>query len=170
MADRTSSSARRSAKMTGESRIRVSLGAGEVEVEGTEKFVAQYDEPIRAVLARLITQPTPARSATGSVPSAVPTSPTTGRLEFGELLHSLPKSVTATDQILVAGLHASQMTADGTFSTGDANRLLIEQGVKIANASQSLRNALTAKRVFKVGKGFKISKLGEEYIQTLTSH
>jgi hypothetical protein len=69
--------------------------------------------------------------------------------------------------MLVAGWYVQQASADKTFSTGDANQLLLGQGIKLSNPSQSLKNAIGAKRVFKVGKGYKVSKTGEEHLKTL---
>ena len=153
-------------------RIRISLTSGELEVEGPIGFVGKYDDAIGAMLARLQEQPTPgpARRATGA-PAEAPASPGPGvgaeLGEFGEVLHSLPRTVTGVDHILVAGYHASQASPDKTFATGDANKLLIDQGIKLSNASQALKNNLNAKRVFKSGKGYKVSKTGEEYVQSL---
>jgi len=45
--------------------------------------------------------------------------------------------------------------------------LLIEQGVKLSNASQSLKNNVTAKRAFKVGSRYKVAKSGVDYLKTL---
>ncbi len=86
--------------------------------------------------------------------------------EFGEAIHSLPKGSSGTDQILVAGYYAAAGSADGTFATSEANSLLVEQGIKLSNPSQSLKNGLAAKRVFKVGKRFKLSKTGEDSIRS----
>jgi hypothetical protein len=47
--------------------------------------------------------------------------------------------------------------------------MLIEQGIKLSNPSQSMADNLKAKRVFKVGKNWKISKSGEDYLRTLLS-
>ncbi len=155
--------------MADQSRIRISLSAGELELEGTDAFVANYEDDIRAMLARLRDQPIRAgaaetkgagRAANVEGGASLPT-------EFGEILHSLPKGASGTDQVLVAGYYASQGNADSTFATTEANKLLIEQGIKLSNASQSLKNNLTAKRVFKVGSRYRVSKMGEQHIQTL---
>ena len=149
-------------------RIRVSLARGELEVEGDADFLAIYKADVEDLLARLRSA-TP--SAVGSV-SAVPTADTGANAEpptpFGEVLNSMPRGATGTDQMLVAGSHAAQTSADRSFSTAEASRLLVEQGVKLSNPSQSIKNCLTAKRVFKVGQSrFRVSKSGEEYLAGL---
>ncbi len=160
--------------MADQGRIRISLSAGELEVEGSAEFVAKYDDAIAAMLGRLREQPAPALRASGSVKPqsdsrAVPAG-STELGEFGEVLHALPKGASGVEQILVAGYYAAQANADKTFSTADANKLLIDQGVKLSNASQALKNNLGSKRVFKSGKAYKVSRTGEEYVQGLIHH
>src|SRR2546423_1252108 len=126
--------------MAEQTRIRISLTAGELEVEGPETFVVQYAESIDALIARLEAQPV--RAAT-SQPPAVPapaggaSKPVPAELpEFGEVLHGLPTSVSGSDQILVAGWYVQQTNSENTFSTGEANQLLVGQGIKLSNPSQ----------------------------------
>lgn len=156
------------------SRIHISLSSGELEIQGSEEFVSQYADSIEDLLNRLRSEPVPVAStppvpASSIHPSTKPSSPPSsdGGLEpFGEVLHSLG-SKTGTDQILLAGYYASEASADGTFATVEANKLLIEQGIKLSNASQSLKNLLTAKRVFKVGSRYKVAKSGMDYLKAL---
>ena len=152
-------------------RIRVSLSAGELEIEGTEDFVSQYADSIESVLERLRIEgpsgPVPAAQAPATAGSTGPTAAIApGDEPFGEVLHSL-SSKSGTDQILLAGYYVGRNATDGTFSTVDANKLLIEQGVKLSNASQSLKNNLASKRAFKVGNRYKVAKLGIDYLKTL---
>ena len=152
------------------SRIRVNLATGELEIEGSETFVSQYADSIASVLDRLLehgpsappTAPTPVVATAGGGGSA----PTSADEPFGEVLHSL-SSKSGTDQILLAGYFYAKSTSDGTFSTMEAHKLLIEQGVKLSNASQSMKNNLVSKRAFKVGSRFKIAKTGIDYLNSL---
>jgi len=157
--------------MAGEARVRISLGSGDLEVEGTEEFVAQYDDAIQAMIGRLKEQPVQA-AAGAAAPAFAPAAhgaaaPDIAGREFGEVLHALSTNASGSDQMLVAGWYVQLGSADATFSTGAANQLLLGQGIKLSNPSQSLKNAIAAKRVFKVGKGYKVSKSGEEYLKTL---
>lgn len=156
-------------------RIRISLTAGELEIEGSESFVSQYEESIAAMVERLREegvvavapqQPAPVGVGATNLGGETAPIPTAADEPFGEVLHSL-STKSGTDQILLAGHYVAKNTADGTFSTAEAHKLLIEQGVKLSNASQSLKNNLTAKRAFKVGSRFKISKAGIDYLNTL---
>lgn len=159
--------------MTGAVKVRISLGSGELEVEGTEAFVAQYEDDIRLLLTKLKEDKVAFRSHQGAdvQPSRRSTTgPIHDGSEFGEVLHALPKSATGSDQILVAGSFVARSATDQTFSTTEANKLLIEQGIKLSNPSQSLKNNLVAKRVFKVGSRFRVSQTGEQHIRGLVGH
>ncbi len=151
-------------------KIRVSLANGELEVEGTDQFISKYEADIRGLLERLKEQPLPIGTPeTGHGQAAIkrPVGAIGSATEFGEVLHAMPKGATGSDQILVAGYFAARSNADQTFSTNEANKLLVEQGIKLSNPSQSLRNNLTVKRVFKVGSRFRVSNIGEQHVQTL---
>ena len=75
--------------------------------------------------------------------------------------------MTGTDQILVAGHYAAMNNAQQTFVTAEANKLLVEQSIKLANPSQSLKNNLNSKKVFKVGSRFKLSRDGIDRVNEL---
>jgi hypothetical protein len=158
-----------SATTSDAARIRVNIAAGELEIEGTEAFVSRYADSIDTIIERLLSaspvpQPSaagpPARGLTNTVVSSDRDEP------FGEVLHSLA-SKSGTDQILLSGYYVAKGSSDGTFSTGEAHALLIEQGVKLSNASQSMKNNLSSKRVFKVGSRFKVAKTGSDYLKSL---
>ena len=148
-------------------RVRVSLQTGELEVEGSESFVSSFREEFDDLIGRIGSTPAVAAPPAGAAasPSAAKQEPLTE--SFPETLHGLPKGASGTDQILVAGKFASLQTADATFGTAEASALLIEQGIKLSNPSQSMKNNLVAKRVFKAGARWRISKTGEDHLRTL---
>lgn len=158
-------------------RVRVSLSTGELEVEGSEAFISQFRDSLDEFIRRIQDAPVPVAvakpptPAPGSGAQQLPPGGSSGAVtgeDFGELLHAMPPTATATDQALFAGYFAATTTADGTFSTGEVNKLLIEQGVKLSNPSQALKNSITQKKAFKVGSRFKLSTTGRQYLTTLT--
>jgi hypothetical protein len=158
--------------MSEDTRVRISLNAGDLEVQGSEAFVGQYASAIQELIARLKDGQAHQGSREGGAGRAgagpaAGGAPALGRREFGEVLHGLPNKVTGPDQILIAGAFAQEASGDNTFSTGEANQLLIGQGVKLSNPSQALKNAIAAKRVFKVGARYRVSKTGEQHLQSL---
>lgn len=145
-------------------RIRVSLSSGELEVEGDEGFINQYQSTLEMLLERLAS----AKAAAPKPPAGDGSAEDPGLSgSFGEVLHGLPKTATGVDQILLAGRYAQTSSAENTFATSDANNLLVEQGIKLSNASQALKNNLTAKRVFKVANRYRVSKAGDDHLASL---
>ena len=145
--------------------VRISLSQGEFEIEGTQEYVDTFREVVDALIDRLGSGVS-ARSK-GTTFQAKSSGADEQDTEFAEALLGLPSSVTGGDQLLVASWFVQQSSSDNTFSTAEANKLLVDQGVKLANASQSNANALKAKRVFKVGKRFRLSSKGDDYVRAL---
>jgi hypothetical protein len=146
-------------------KLRVNLAQREFEVEGSESFVAAYAERLDQLLARLTES---SGAASGAPVAVVPEGhglSATG--SFGELLQRLPRSATDVDRILIAGFFAQQKGADNGFGTGEANALLTEQGVKVGNPSQCVKQNLLAKRVFKHQGRYRVSQIGLDYLRQL---
>jgi len=143
-------------------RVRVSYGDNEIDITGPADFVAQYQDTIDAITTQL--RERTAQSPT--VASAIhPAAVTISEDEFPETLHGLPKGSTDTDRMLLAGWYIQRKLGDNSFSTGEANKLLVEQGIKVSNPSQMLKNSLIARRVFKLGDRYRVSKSGEDYLR-----
>ncbi|HZA66014.1 MAG TPA: hypothetical protein VE592_03640 [Geminicoccaceae bacterium] len=142
-------------------RLRINLAQREFEVEGSESFVKAYAERLDQLLARL-TQPSemPSRAAPESEGPA-------DTHTFGELIQRLPRAATDVDRMLVAGYFAQRNGADHGFGTGEANTLLTEQGVKVGNPSQCVKQNLLAKRVFKHQGRYRVSQIGLDYLRQL---
>lgn len=158
-------------------RLRVNLAQGEFEVEGSEAFVRDYAARIEELLGRLgapgetDTPPAPASSAPAVAAPAPAASTVAGEpaVPFGELLQALPRNATDVDRMLLAGLHLQRRAAERAFTTADANRLLLEHGVKLGNPSQSVKQNLVAKRAFAVQRGrYRVAQGGLGHLEQLT--
>ena len=149
-------------------RLRVVPATGEFEIEGSEQFVKEFWGELQPLIDRdrgTHAQESPRHAeassqevkAEGEVPET-----------FGEYLSHFGKGLSGTDQILVAG-HFQQTKSEGNvFTTGEANGLLMDQGVKLSNPSQSVKNNVDRNNVFKVaGRSFRVSKTGLEHIAAL---
>jgi hypothetical protein len=156
------------------SRVRINLAQAEVEVEGSEAFIAGFRPQLEALLERVAAVQATQREKPAVPATASPVSPVAPpRVElppFGEYLHFLPQSATEVDRMLAAGFYLQQLAADDSFATGDANKRLAEHGIKIGNASQCVRQSLAARRVFAVARGrFRVSQQGRSYLRQLTN-
>jgi hypothetical protein len=146
-------------------RLRINLAQREFEVEGSESFVRAYAERLDQLLARLTDQSVaPPKALAPARPDgeALP-----GAGTFGELIQRLPRTATDVDRMLVAGYFAQQRGADNGFATGEANTLLTEQGVKVGNPSQCVKQNLLAKRVFKHQGRYRVSQIGLDHLRQL---
>jgi hypothetical protein len=149
-------------------RLRINLSQREFEVEGSEAFVKGYAQRFDAWLGRLndsveappATQPPKAARAPARAAGS-------GAETFGELLQRLPRAASDVDRMLAAGYFAHMRSADKSFSTGEANTLLTEQGVKVGNPSQCVRQNLAAKRVFKHLGRYRVSQTGLDHLRQM---
>ena len=70
--------------------------------------------------------------------------------------------------MLAAGFYVQANSTDDAFATADANRRLTEQGIKLGNPSQCVKQSLLAKRVFLVSKGrYRVSQPGRAHLRQL---
>ena len=167
--------------MENKAKIRINLNSREFEIEGSEEFVNSHATKIESFLELLkVTPITPLPPkqdlvTSTSVVNTVAQLPTTNGTEaipetFGEFYHNMPKTSKEIDKILVAGYYAQKTSSDNSFSTNDASKLLLEQGIKLSNPAMFITRNEKAKNLIKLSKGkFRISKTGNEYIQQLLS-
>jgi hypothetical protein len=150
-------------------RLRINLSQREFEVEGSEGFVSAYAERFDAWLGGLSEAPEPAAAALPAAPAPAlrQRGAATAAESFGELLHRLPRSASDVDRMLTAGYFAYLGSPDKSFSTSEANALLTEQGVKVGNPSQCVRQSLVAKRVFKHLGRYRLSQTGLDYLRQM---
>lgn len=154
-------------------RIRVNFSIGEIEVEGTEAFVREYVDKFEDLLESWRKQHK-VRSAPQetAVTEQAPAPAGVDMPEvFGEYLQQFPRSITDIDRVLVAAHFVQSHDPENCFTTRNVNKLLTEQGHKVANASDCVKKSTKTKRVFAVlslGRGkYRISSIGIDYINEL---
>ena len=159
-------------------RIRVNYSAREIEIAGSEQIVRDLWselEPLREHFAsdgerqpqppddRRSTRLGAARQTNEGQAGTVPE-------EFGEFFQGFRHDITDVDRVLVAASFVQSASDDNGFTTGEANQLLQNQGVKLSNASESVRRNVAARRAFPLmgSKGkYRVSLTGREHLQTL---
>ena len=150
-------------------RIRANRSTGELEVEGPEPRVLEWWDRL---------WPDVGGSASGTRPElgtqrSLAQSTFNGEqlpAVFGEFFTEFRSDITDVDKILVAGAFAQAHDAERVFTTKAANQYLLDQNIKVTNASENVRRLTQAKRVFVVSDGkFRVSATGAEYLKTLKS-
>lgn len=155
--------------MDQQTRLRINLTQREFEVEGSEAFVRSFADRIEELFAALDSQPTVNAPVTAADPPSSPAVENNTSLgSFGEFLLRLPSSATDVDKMLAAGFFVQMASVDDAFGTSDANRRLLEQGIKLGNPSQCVKQSLLAKRLFMLNKGrYRVSQPGRAYLRQL---
>ncbi|MGI9485960.1 MAG: hypothetical protein ACR2RF_08795 [Geminicoccaceae bacterium] len=159
-------------------RLKINLSTGEFEVEGSEAFVERYVERIDALFAKLASgkNTAPALTEPSSTSDSATVSPnrsvngvatTTAPSHIGEWLEHMPRSATDVDRMLLAGYFAQLRSGDQSFGTGEAAILLTDQGIKVGNPSQCVKQNLVAKRVFKHQRRYRVSQTGHDQLRQL---
>ncbi len=154
-------------------RLRINLSQGEFEVEGSEAFVERYAARIDALFAGLASgrnaEPAPALPAanTETTDAGSPNGAGHAPSHLGEWLEHMPRSATDVDRMLLAGYYAQLRSGDRCFGTGEANALLTDQGIKVGNPSQCVKQNLVAKRVFKHHRRYRVSQTGLDQLRQL---
>ena len=150
-------------------RLRINLSQREFEVEGSEEFVRSFADRIGELLDLLDVGGLPVAVNEAETPAAATAVASPEALgSFGEFLLRLPSSATDVDKMLAAGYFVQVGSADDAFTTADANRRLTEQGIKLGNPSQCVKQSLLAKRVFMLNKGrYRVSQQGRAHLRQL---
>lgn len=150
-------------------RLRINLSQREFEVEGSEEFVRSFADRIGELLDLLDVGGLPVAVNEAEAPAAATAAASPEALgSFGEFLLRLPSSATDVDKMLAAGYFVQVGSADDAFATADANRRLTEQGIKLGNPSQCVKQSLLAKRVFMLNKGrYRVSQQGRAHLRQL---
>jgi len=87
---------------------------------------------------------------------------------FGEYLNKFPRTLKDVDRLLIAGFYIQTKNSANYFTIPEASNLLIDQGIKLSNASAFNKANEVTKRIFKLsGKNFRVSDSGIQYIKTL---
>lgn len=149
-------------------KVRANRATGELEVEGPAAAVAEWWEKLWPELAEAPrAAATPAAQRQALLPAGNGDLPDV----FGEYFTEFRSDVTDVDKVLIAGAYIQSKEADRTFSTKAANQLLLDQNIKVANASENVRRLTQTKRVFVVSDGkFRVSAAGLDHLKTLKAN
>ncbi|MFO0972126.1 MAG: hypothetical protein U1A27_01630 [Phycisphaerae bacterium] len=149
-------------------KVRANRTTGELELEGPAAAVAEWWDKLWSELRE------PARAATGGASqrqALLPAASVELPDVFGEFYTEFRSDVTDVDKVLIAGAFIQGKETDRTFNTKAANQLLLDQNIKVANASENVRRLTQTKRVFVVSDGkFRVSAAGLDHLKTLKAN
>lgn len=166
--------------MSSQHRVRLCRSSGEIEVEGPADFVEAWFERLWEKVKEV--PYTTARSSPqgadspASTVASVRTSTATADTQqgtqdvsesFGEYFARFRSGLKANDHALIAASFVQAHDSDNLCTTREINQALLEQNVKLGNPSEAMRQLVQYKRAFKVGKKFRVSNVGFDYLRTL---
>jgi hypothetical protein len=149
-------------------KVRANRSTGELEVEGATQAVAEWWDRLWPEVKQfskfhdddgrdIASEPVASAAGIGQVPEI-----------FGEHFTGFRSDITDVDKVLVAAAFVQSASQERTFTTKAANELLLDQNIKIANASQNVRRLIQSKRVFVVSNGkYRVSAIGFDNLESL---
>jgi hypothetical protein len=164
--------------MAENTRIKINLNTGEIELEGSEDFVKNQISAIPDLLTK-ISGTLPKRISLHSHPQTETNLVEQAKHEeapmpdnFGEWLNKFAKKLQQVDIVLATGYFKQKNSEDNAFETSEINKLLKEQGIKLSNAAVFLKLLQQSKFAIIIGKRgklnrFRISPDGEAHIKEL---
>lgn len=162
-------------------KIRINLDSREFEVEGdanyiNDRFGEDIDEYLALIKQQKNVQSIPSFKAPLSttdalkVESGQPDKNTYMPDSFGEYFNRFAKSLSIVDKLLVTSYFVQSKNPEKVFTLKEASDLLLDQGVKLSNPNAFNKANSETKRIFKLsGKNFRVSDIGVEYINGLTT-
>lgn len=149
-------------------KIRANRSAGELEIEGPAQAVAEWWEKLWPEIGQ---QAGTALGLHGGVARRqLSVAPSSGQMPevFGEFYTEFRSDITDVDKVLVAAAFIQNQDQERAFTTKAANQLLLDQNIKVANASENVRRLIQTKRAFVVSDGrYRVSAGGLEYLNSL---
>lgn len=163
--------------------FKINLSTGDVEISGSEEFVSACIDRLPLVM-RELGQDTLMAKAPGKNPTAgnqnggqdagnsqgatnslgVPDS-------FGEWKQKFKDGLTQDQKVLMSGYYCQAQNPENIFKTKEANDILKNHGIKVANAANNLKSLEENKYVFiakKSGK-LKLYRVTEQGLQHLNA-
>jgi hypothetical protein len=154
------------ATLMSESRVRVRANrtTGELEIEGPAQAVEEWWHKLWPELAQV------SRPAAELPSQNQALLPSTGNLPevFGEFYTEFRSDITDVDKVLVAAAFVQGKDQERVFTTKAANLVLLDQNIKVTNASENVRRLIQTKRAFVISEGkYRVSTGGFEHLSSL---
>ena len=161
-------------------RLRVNFTTREIDLAGPEESVrliweamaelrSQFAEPLPKFADEAASDQEPGSLAELQQTAMVSLSDQVSPQEFGEYFYGFRSDISDVDRVLIAAAYVQQHSEDQSFRTGEAKQHLLNQGVKVANASEGVRRNLATKKAFALadtGK-YRVSRIGAEHLASL---
>ncbi|WP_028574629.1 hypothetical protein [Desulfonatronovibrio hydrogenovorans] len=150
--------------------VSINLNSGEIRLEGSEAFVTEQLANLEELLATIGRAPAAAQANSGQ-PLEEPvneassvnseTDEQAGSLNvpevFGEWLHSFRDDISDQEKALITAYFVQSKSEGNEFKTSEVTKFLSDHGIKLSNASSTLKQIERKKLIFQTRKPSKIS-------------
>ena len=162
-----------------DTRVRINLASGEIEIQGSEEFVERQLSNLESListvsLSRGFRSQSPSLTEVQVVKEIERATPTGFQLPdtFGEWLSQFPRDTNDNDKALIAAYYIQSNSETNEFKTLEVNKILQEQGVKLANTSNSIKRLISRKFAFTTRKEgkinyYRLSQNGQAHLMSL---
>lgn len=150
-------------------RIKANKSTGELEIEGPSQTVTEWWDKLWPEVSQSVGAAPPQLQG-GGARTQLLSAPNDGQMPdlFGEFFTQFRSDITDVDKVLVAAAFVQGRDQERVFTTKAANQALVDQNIKVANASENVRRLIHMKRVFVVTGGkYRVSASGLERLNSL---
>jgi hypothetical protein len=168
-------------------RVKINLLTGEIELEGSETFVENQLENLDSIVELLLAakgeqlddemeveELEDAASSNGTVSNSNPVAPKELEMpsSFGEWMHKFRDDIDGNDKALFTAYYVQKQSPQNDFKTREVNNSLKEHGIKLPNPSESLKRLVAKKLIFQTRKNgtvkfFRVSQDGLQHLKSL---
>ena len=167
-------------------RVKINLFSGEIELEGSEDFVANQMENLDSIIELLSSVRKPTKTEADDSTDEELDVETKGNLSdqssqnpgqitvpdsFGEWMHKFRDNVNDLDKCLLTAYYVQNSSPQNDFKTREVNNSLKEHGIKLSNPSTSLNRLVEKKLLFQTRKNgtVKFMRVSQDGMQLLKS-
>ena len=149
-------------------RVRANKTTGELEIEGPAQAVTEWWDKLWQEVSQQVGTVSGPQGGVARTPLLIAASNGLMPDVFGEFYTEFRSDITDVDKVLVAAAFIQGRDQERVFTTKAANQALLDQNIKVANASENVRRLIQTKRVFVVSDGrYRVSAGGLEHLNSL---
>jgi hypothetical protein len=149
-------------------KVRANKSTQELEIEGPAQAVLEWWEKLWPEIGHQAGIMSKQQASGARIPNLATMNNEKIPDVFGEFYTEFRSDITDVDKVLLAAAFIQGRDQDRVFTTKAANQALLDQNIKVANASENVRRLIQTKKAFVVADGkYRVSAVGFEHLNSL---